>query len=62
MQCQSNGSTNYVKRGVVHQTLKKYDWLAISWYIDFYELMNINISSIFFPLNHFHKEKAEKQK
>jgi len=38
--------------------INKYDWLAISWYINIYELMNINISSTkLFSTNHFHKEK-----
>jgi len=29
-QCQSNGSTNHVERGVVTRRLNKCDWMAIS--------------------------------
>jgi len=72
-QCQSNRSTNHNERGEVHQTPKQIcDWMAISWYLNTYQLININISSktillviftrrkksfqSFSPCN-FHKEK-----
>jgi len=38
--------------------LNKCDWLAISWYINIYQLMNINVSSNnLFCTNDFHNEK-----